>query len=279
MLRQVYQIELSQTNLTFSETEIVQFRMSDQSSDQHQMDPSITEWILKTGETKLSYTVDIPDCEEVIRKYQNGQFIETKEFKILNSKFKLIVEPNLACDEEEDNKENNFVAIYLENLNNWGVKFKVKFNVKNKKQTVGPSLLGSRSKDGSQNFIPHARIRIKPPKNNVLTSDGALKLRADIELLGEEVNSFRENAINNNSELNNLIYSQFIFVKEEIEAVKTRCEVLKTQIETSSKFIDNQIGMPSGLKRQAEDGDHNANQVKRQTIEEGWVSVLPGRMD
>ena len=89
--------------------------MSDQSSDQHQMDPSITEWILKTGETKLSYTVDIPDCEEVIRKYQNGQFIETKEFKILNSKFKLIVEPNLACDEEEDNKENNFVAIYLEN--------------------------------------------------------------------------------------------------------------------------------------------------------------------
>ena len=229
----------------------VQASVAADTDDQHQMDPSITEWILKTGETKLSYTVDIPNCEEVIRKYRNGQCIQTKEFKISNSKFRLIIEPVPACDEEKDDEENNFVAIYLENMNNWRVKYKVQFKVQTRnfyrtrndyKKTVGPSSLGSQAKDGARNFVPHAMIRKKPAKKNVLTKDGALELQADIELLGEEVNSSRENAINNDSELNNLIYSQHFFVKEEIEEVKnTIVSIVEGMVSESKKEIQGKI--------------------------------------
>jgi len=153
------------------------------------------DWIQNISHNKVRYFVLIDDFLKKMREYSMYEDITSEPFMINKSRFAVNIVPN--GDGEED-----YVSVFLVNLNDWRVCLKYEFSVpqttyNNAAEKVLFSSYNNNQESswGRIKFLPHNQ------SSKWLTNDSLLKIVVDVELLCEEMQLRNDKALNINSDL------------------------------------------------------------------------------
>jgi len=140
------------------------------------------EWILKTGENKVRYFIDIHNFDKKIKHFKRGRPIYSKRFKIGSTEVQIEVQPvKDKYEDDEDSSDSRHVSIFVDNKSDWRVKLKANCTVRSDhsyrefSDDLGPTYIHPKTGRGLREFIPHHRCT----RDDLLTHDGQLELKID----------------------------------------------------------------------------------------------------
>jgi len=179
------------------------------------------EWHLKR-ENGIKYWIDIRGFNKKMN-WPCGKRIYSKKFKISESIFRIEIYPNGITS-----KETGHVSVNLCNDSNWRVRCSdVKISLK-QGQHVGTLTSDYYKTDGSwglPRFVSHLDIE----EENLLGGDGSFTLEMDLEILEEEVASFRP--VDGEGDA-------LLSLKNEVSTIKEALDDQRTEIENMKELLN-----------------------------------------
>jgi len=195
------------------------------------------EWILKTGENKVRYFINIRNFDRKIKQFKRGRRIYSKPFKIGSTNIRFTIHPvKDKYEDDEDSSDFRHVSFFIDNESAWRIKAKAVFVVRSDNSNrkfefkFSPCYIQPMAALGFWEFIPHHRCA----RNDLLTADGQLELMIDVELLEEEVLSSKDLT---KTETDKIIEDVKREVKKEVESLKT---FMSTEMKEMKTMLSNQ---------------------------------------
>ena len=210
-----------------------------------------TEWMLKTSENSIKYTVVVANFRKKINSFKYGRSIWSKDFKVGRTVFYLGIKPS------GEESSSSHVGVYLYNKSDWDVIADVKFEVADCKRELEKERFGRREAENEAwgfEMVPHHRCT-----NGDILSEGSFQLEVYIEVDDEQVLPHHDLEDEVISKIRSHVDKKFEEIENKIEKTFSRMEQRMASFENGNSLLMTRLDAIGRKIFNQPPGDFNSN--------------------